>query len=282
MESTGPGQALSTTTPKLSETEVDAVMQAWVNECGGALLQEIDWELQQQAKGLIIQTNPELLNETSRIFQEAEMTELEHLAWRETRMRTACLVEYIKIFTTMNPSILAEDDELTISRPFQIPSITRKQLEAAVAKEYIRHRGEFAQAEVPHTEEKAKTEGTECSAGPTSSKPTTAPALTYEDLEDDELEAEQIVERYLHIKMSRSSEHDKYEQKETLLKNLSQAAHRASKKEESGRLDPPIRVSKTINGAWFNIAIVKKGPGGRKGRNKYKLIRQDVPEGKDS
>jgi hypothetical protein len=279
MESTGPRQALRALTPELTEAGVGAVINAWINECGGALLLEIERELQEQAKGLAIQTDPESHHATSRIFQEAGMTELEHLMWRETRMRTACQVEYISMVTTMNSTFVADGDEMTAGvRPYKVPSVTRKQLEAAVAKEYVKNKAKYVQTKEPHAEEKTTTEEAESDAGQTGDETTASRALTHGDLEDEELEAKQVVERQLVIKMSSSNDEDQEEEKVKLLGNLRQAAYRVLKDKEQGRLDPPVRVSKTGNGYWWNIAIAIKGPGGREGGNKYKFIRQGAPE----
>jgi hypothetical protein len=204
------------------------------------------------------------------------MTELEHITWRETRMRTACQVEYMRIFTAMNPSFIAEGDGLTASgRPYKTPSISRKQLETAVAKEYVRNRTEYVQVSELPTDEETKKGQTTSNENQAKDRTTASPALSYDDLEDEELEAKLVVERHLEIRMSGSEDSDKELQKETLLADLRQAAWRALKDNKPGRVDPPIRVSKTTNGYWWNVAAVTKGPGGRNGGNKYRLIKRN-------
>ena len=231
----------------------------------------IEEEIKQQDKGHIIETDPDLFEATRIIFEKAGLSELDHLMWRERQMRTACRVEYMRIFEAMNPGFIPEDGEPeSRSRPYKIPSTSRKQLEVAAADEFARHRTTYILANSSPNKD-ANT--TEAESGQTEDQRTDAASITHDDLEKEELTDEEVVDRYLSATMSRSSTNDKERQKYTLVSNLRQAAYRALKKIKAGTVNPPARVSLTQAGNWWNVAVVKKGTGGANGGNKYRFIR---------
>lgn len=258
--------------PELNDEEIAAVCRSWINECGGPLPMLIEEEIKQQEKGITIETDPDLFEATSNVFKKGGLPELEHLMWRESQMRTACKVEYMRIFAAINPGFTTEGEEQTTrSSPFKIPSVSRKQLETAAADEFVRNRTSYTLATVSFirdadTTPPDKTQEEE-------QKTDLPAALTYDDLEEEDLDAGQVVDRLLNVTMHGSSTSDKEDQRPTLISNLRQAATRALKKTEAGTVSPPVRVCQTSAGDWWNVAVVRKGRGGRNGGNKYRFIK---------
>lgn len=269
-------ETLEAALPGISEVERAAIAQGWINECGGALYYEIAQEVEELSKGNNVDTDPELFEKTRRIFQEAGKSDLEHLMWREKDMRIACLVESMKIIRATNPDYERYDmDDMPIprARPNKGTTISRSQLEAAVARDYVAHGTVYIdvleqkeQNDAGHQPKDTRN----ASQNQAKRRKNNLPRITYNDLVGEELTAKEV------INWIRGVQPEIDEEKVDPMKRLSDYACRASRGQPKGQLTEPLRLQKGKDSRWSQIALIYKGDSGPGGGNKYKLVRSDA------
>jgi len=271
-------ETLEAALPGISEVERAAISQGWINECGGALYYEIAQELEELSKGNKVETDPELFEKTRRIFQEAGKSDLQHLMWREKDMRIACLVELMKIFRAVKPGFEPDDEDyipIPVGRPNKELTITRSQLESAVARDYVEHGTEYInileKPELnngqPQPQPQNARNTSQCQE---KSRKNNLPRITYEDLVGEELTAKEVISWVRGVQ----PEIDKEDMDP--MKRLSDYACRASRGQPKGHLNEPLRLQKGKDSRWSQIALIYKGDSGPGGGNKYKLVRSDA------
>ena len=283
-------ETLEAALPGLSEVERAAIAQGWVNECGGSRYYEIAQEIEELSKGNKVETDPELFEKTRRIFQEAGKSDLEHLMWREKDTRIACLVELMKICREVNPGFEPDDEDyipIPRERPNKELTITRSQLESAVARDYVEHGTEYINIlekpelnngqpqPQPEPEPQPEPQPQPQNARNTSqcqekSRKNNLPRITYSDLVGEELTAKEVINWIRGVQ----PEIDKEDMDP--MKRLSDYACRASRGQPKGQLTEPLRLQKGKDSRWSQIALIHKGNSGPGGGNKYKLVRSDA------
>ena len=262
--------------PGFSEAEREAIAKAWINECGGSLYYEIAQEIEELSKGNKVETDPELFEKTRRVFQEAGKSDLEHLMWREKEMRTACLVEEMRIFREINPDHERYDENdmlIPRARPNKEPTISRSQLETAVAKDYVAHGTEYIDVLEQTEQNNARPQpqdACKASQNQAKSRKNNLPPITYDDLVGEELTAKEV------ISWIRGVQPEIDKEDVDPMKRLSDYACRASRGQPKGQLTEPLRLQKGKDSRWSQIALIHKGDSGPGGGNKYKLVRSDA------
>ena len=262
--------------PGLREVERAAIAQGWVNECGGSLYYEIAQELEELSKGNRVETDTELFEKTRQIFQGAGKSDLEHLKWREKEMRIACLVELMKIFHEVNPGFEPDDEHYTTipgRKPNKDLTITRSQIESAVARDYVEHGTEYINVLEKPEQNNAQPQpqnARNTSQSQEKSRKNNLPRITYDDLVGEELTAKEV------IRWIRWAQPEIEGEEVDPMKRLSDYACRASRGQPKGHLNEPLRLQKGKGSRWSQIALIHKGDSGPGGGNKYKLVRSDA------
>ena len=133
-------QPAATTTPHLRR------FNPWANQLGGILVAQYIYELDRRPE---TPTKPEpehLFQKTKGIFLNGGLDELEHLLFRETKLRKLCLQKAWEMTRKLNPShprFQPEPDPDTENYdwrepPLIEPQISRERLEEEVASWYVR------------------------------------------------------------------------------------------------------------------------------------------------
>ena len=191
-------------------------------------------------------------------------------------MRTACLVEYMRIFREINPDYERYDENempIPIEGPNKELTISRSQLEAAVAKDYVAHGTEYIYV-LEQTEQTdarpPRQDARKASQNQAKIRKNNLPRITYDDLVGEELTAKEV------ISWIRGVQPEIDKEDVDPMKRLSDYACRASRGQPKGRLNEPLRLQKGKDSRWAQIALIYKGDSGPGGGNKYKLVRSDA------
>lgn len=262
--------------PGFSEAEREAIAKAWINECGGSLYYEIAQEIEELSKGNKVETDPELFEKTRRVFQEAGKSDLEHLMWREKEMRTACLVEEMRIFREINPDYERYDENdmlIPRARPNKEPTISRSQLETAVAKDYVAHGTEYIDVLEQTEQNNARPQpqdACKASQNQAKSRKNNLPPITYDDLVGEELTTKEVID------WLKSEKPHIYKELSDPIQRLRDCARRASSGKPKGQMTEPIRLQTRKGSTWSDIALIHKGKSGPGGGNIYKKVRADT------
>ena len=270
------------------------------NQLGGFLVAQYISELYRSPETRVKQDPDHLFQKTKEVFLNSGLDELEHLQFRETKLKKLCLDKLWEMARELNPShprFQPEPDPDTENYdwsepPLIEPQISRERLEEEVASWYVRSRLETRKkrAEPLH---KTKAESINLPAG--SRHDVNADASRHQrpahkrnlkatntlkkehwrliqesELEGPELDAEQICKE---IHASLESKGITHETTQSIRESLSQAQQKASRAHKNEKIALPLRLRKSSSLLFDRYALTKIGTPGRSKSSKYRRIK---------
>lgn len=285
--------------PKSTNTYPEWHFHPWANQLGGLLVAQYTHELYRSAETRVKPDPDHLFQRTKEIFLNGGLDELEHLQFRETKLKKLCLDKLWEMTRERNPShprFQPEPDPDTENYdwsepPLIEPQISRELLEAEIASWYVRGR---LKTHKKGTEplHKSKTELNNSPASPRHegkadasrsqspahrSNPITTNTLRREhwrliqesDLEGPELDTEQICKEIHTALRDKGTTH---ETTQSIRESLSQAQQKASRAHKNAKIALPLRLRKSSSLLFDRYALTKIGTAGRGNSSKYRRI----------
>ena len=286
--------------PQSTGTSPEWHFHPLANQLGGFLAAQYISELYRSPETRVQQDPDYLFQKTKEILLNSGLDELEHLQFRETKLKKLCLDKLWEMTADLNPGhprFQPEPDPDTekydwSEPPIIEPRISRERLEEEIASWYVRSRLETRKkrAEPIH---KTKAESSNLSAssrheGNADASRCQRPAhkrnlkatntlrkehwrlIQESDLEGSELDTEQICKE---IHTALSSKGKTHETPQSIRESLSQARQKASRAHKNEKIALPLRLRKSSSLLFDKYALTKIGAVGRGNSSKYRRIK---------
>lgn len=274
-------------------------VREWVNECGGILAVQLHQEREAISQGRQPPFNRERFVATARLFEEAGLSAEEHLIYRSTTLPSRCESTLWKLNSARDPHWHLDDEESETEEwqknRFIPPDIDRAQLEIEVTKDYLRNlrdkpqrcKAEQSQEEVPekiNIDSDQKAANTAEKATPEKKRKGNLREICTADITRTGMSDKDVVNFFFTNHPERAGK----KEKEDWILDLQKAAHRASKSEDEGELESPLRIHKRPDSTWHWVALTHKGTPGRHKKgdghkgNQYGIINKSANQLEDT
>ena len=273
----------------------------WSNQLGGFLYAQIFHEVYRSPETPVTPDPEHLYRKTKKIFLQGGLDELEHMQFRECRLKKLCLQKLWEITRELNPGhprFQPEPDPDTENYdwsepPLIEPQISRERLEEDIADWYIRNKSqsktqqtEKIQQNIPTTNDlspraKSERENNARFVSDTNqeslcnTKKRDWRFISDEELEGPELNTEEIC-KAIHNQLK--SQGNTHESLETINSALSGAQCKASRAHRSQGRALPIRLCKNSAFLLHEFALTSIGSQGRGKSSKYRKIKSAYEE----
>lgn len=283
--------------PKSTNTSPEWHFQPFANQLGGLLVAQYIHELYRSPEARVKPDPDHLFQKTKEIFLSGGLHELEHLQFRETKLKKLCLDKLWRMTKELNPShprFQPEPDPDTENYdwsepPLIEPQISRERLEEEVTSWYVRKKAaaDNQARENPHKtiakndnppssdadEVKAnqyilKFNSKQNSQASSKHKKKHWRAIPCSELEGPNLDSRQLCTEIASQLENQGSSHEPLE---TFMKALSNAQQKASRAHRKEKVELPIKLAKNSSLFLHNYALVSMG---EKGRGKSSMFRK--------